>query len=112
MDAEMRQQVAQIKEQLASISLRAHIRGVDAGSVAMSMGHSLEAYLRAYAWASKSSTADAFAKANEKASKVEGPKKISTKRRKQGSISVHLETCGALGIAFHIVLIACRTFAK
>ena len=51
-----------------SYSLRAHIRGVDAGSVAMSMGHSLEAHLRAYPWASKASTAAAFARANEKVS--------------------------------------------
>ena len=49
-----------------SYSLRAHIRGIDAGSVAMSMGHSLEAHLRAYPWASKASTAAAFALANEK----------------------------------------------
>ena len=49
-------------------SLRAHIRGIDAGSVAMSMGHSLEAHLRAYPWASKASTAKAFEIANKKIS--------------------------------------------
>jgi len=51
-----------------SYSLRAHIRSVDAGSVAMSMGHSLEAHLRAYPWASKASTAKAFEIANKKIS--------------------------------------------
>ena len=51
-----------------SYSLRGHIRGIDAGSVAMSMGHSLEAHLRAYPWASKASTATSFAMANEKIS--------------------------------------------
>ena len=49
-----------------SYSLRAHIRGIDSGSVAMSMGHSLEAHLRAYPWASKASTAAAFKAANDK----------------------------------------------
>ena len=52
-----------------SYCLRAHIAGIDAGSVAMSMGHSLEAHLRAYPWASKASTAAAFARANEKITK-------------------------------------------
>ena len=46
-----------------SYSLRAHIRGIDTGSVAMAMGHSLEAHLRAYPWASKATTASAFASA-------------------------------------------------
>ena len=34
----------------------------------MSMGHSLEAHLRAYPWASKASTAKAFEIANKKIS--------------------------------------------
>ncbi|MEA5414389.1 site-specific integrase [Synechococcus sp. BA-132 BA5] len=44
-------------------SLRGHQLGVDAGSMARSMGHSLEVHLRSYPWASGSSTAAAFARA-------------------------------------------------
>lgn len=47
-------------------SLRGHVRGIDAGSMAMSMGHSLEAHLRAYPWASEATTAKAFEVANKK----------------------------------------------
>ncbi|MGL6135164.1 MAG: site-specific integrase, partial [Prochlorococcaceae cyanobacterium] len=43
-------------------SLRGHQLGVDAGSMARSMGHSLEVHLRSYPWASGSSTAAAFAR--------------------------------------------------
>ena len=43
-----------------------HVRGIDAGSMAMSMGHSLEAHLRAYPWASEATTAKAFEVANKK----------------------------------------------
>ena len=57
----------------SSVFFSAGDSALSSSSVAMSMGHSLEAHLRAYPWASKASTADAFAKANEKASKVEGP---------------------------------------
>ncbi len=49
-----------------SYSLRDHVRGIDAGSMAMSMGHSLEAHLRAYPWASEATTAKAFEVANKK----------------------------------------------
>lgn len=44
-------------------SLRAHQLGVDPGSVALSMGHSLEVHLRSYPWASSSGAAAAFARA-------------------------------------------------
>lgn len=45
-------------------SLRGHRRGVDAGAMAHSMGHSLEVHLRSYPWASASNTAAAFARAS------------------------------------------------
>ncbi|WP_255142796.1 site-specific integrase [Synechococcus sp. EJ6-Ellesmere] len=44
-------------------SLRAHQLGIDPGSVALSMGHSLEVHLRSYPWASQTGTAAAFARA-------------------------------------------------
>jgi hypothetical protein len=47
-----------------SYSLRGHRRGVDAGSVALSMGHSFEVHCRSYPWASASGAADAFERAN------------------------------------------------
>ena len=49
-----------------SYSLRAHVLGIDAGSVSMSMGHTLEAHLRAYPYASKASTTNAFKQARER----------------------------------------------
>jgi integrase len=48
-------------------SLRGHRRGIDAGAMAHSMGHSLEVHLRSYPWASASNTAAAFARASEAA---------------------------------------------
>lgn len=39
-------------------------RGVDAGSVALSMGHSFEVHCRSYPWASASGAAEAFERAN------------------------------------------------
>jgi hypothetical protein len=47
-----------------SYSLRGHRRGIDAGSMAASMGHSYEVHCRAYAWASEASTVAAFQRAN------------------------------------------------
>lgn len=44
-------------------SLRGHQLGIDPGSVALSMGHSLEVHLRSYPWASGQGAAAAFAKA-------------------------------------------------
>jgi hypothetical protein len=44
-------------------SLRAYQLGIDPGSVALSMGHSLEVHLRSYPWASGQGAAAAFAKA-------------------------------------------------
>ena len=49
-----------------SYSLRAHVLGIDAGSVSMSMGHTLEAHHRAYPYASKASTTNAFKQARER----------------------------------------------
>lgn len=46
-----------------SYSLRGHRLGVDAGSVALSMGHSLEVHLRSYPWASGQGAAAAFSRA-------------------------------------------------
>jgi len=48
-------------------SLRGHRRGIDAGAMAHSMGHSLEVHLRSYPWASASNTAAAFARAAREA---------------------------------------------
>jgi hypothetical protein len=45
-------------------SLRGHLRGVGAGSVALSMGRSFEVYCRTYTWASSSGAAAAFDRAN------------------------------------------------
>lgn len=47
-----------------SYSLRGHLRGIDAGSVALSMGHSFEVHCRSYPWASSSGAAAAFERAN------------------------------------------------
>jgi integrase len=44
-------------------SLRGHQLGIDAGSVALSMGHSYEVHCRSYPWASESGAAAAFARA-------------------------------------------------
>ena len=46
-------------------SVRGTRRGIDSGSMATSMGHSIQTHCQHYPWAEKSSTADAFAKANE-----------------------------------------------
>jgi len=46
-----------------SYSLRGHQLGIDAGSVALSMGHSYEVHCRSYPWASESGAASAFARA-------------------------------------------------
>jgi len=48
-----------------SYSLRGHQRGIDAGSVALSMGHSFEVHCRSYPWASTSGAQEAFERANE-----------------------------------------------
>jgi len=48
-----------------SYSLRGHKLGVDAGSVADAMGHTLECHLRAYPWASSETRAQAFQKARD-----------------------------------------------
>jgi len=47
-----------------SYSLRGHLRGIDGGSVALSMGHSFEVHCRSYPWASASGAAEAFERAN------------------------------------------------
>jgi integrase len=47
-----------------SYSLRGHLRGIDGGSVALSMGHSFEVHCRSYPWASAAGAAAAFERAN------------------------------------------------
>ena len=47
-------------------NFEAHVLGIDAGSVSMSMGHTLEAHLRAYPYASKASTTNALQQARER----------------------------------------------
>jgi integrase len=47
-----------------SYSLRGHLRGIDGGSVALSMGHSFEVHCRLNPWASSSGAAAAFERAN------------------------------------------------
>lgn len=47
-----------------SYSLRGHQRGIDGGSVALSMGHSFEVHCRSYPWASASGALEAFERAN------------------------------------------------
>jgi hypothetical protein len=41
-----------------------HLRGIDGGSVALSMGHSFEVHCRSYPWASTAGDAAAFERAN------------------------------------------------
>ncbi|MEB3302593.1 MAG: site-specific integrase [Cyanobacteriota bacterium] len=67
---ELRDQLAMEQRRLVpysfrhTYSLRGHRRGIDAGAMAHSMGHSLEVHLRSYPWASASNTAAAFARAS------------------------------------------------
>jgi integrase len=46
-----------------SYSLRGHRLGIPTGAIADSMGHSIEVHCRSYAWASATSTTEAFARA-------------------------------------------------
>ncbi len=46
-----------------SYSVRGHQKGIDSGSVADAMGHTLECHLRAYPWATSETTQTAFQKA-------------------------------------------------
>ena len=48
-------------------SLRGHIAGIDSGSMAKSMGHSIEAHHRNYPYSSEASTTNAFKRARERA---------------------------------------------
>lgn len=47
-----------------SYSVRGHQRGIDNGSMALAMGHSIEVHCRSYPWASEVGTAAAFSRAN------------------------------------------------
>ena len=47
-------------------SLRGHIAGIDSGSMAKSMGHSIEAHHRNYRYSSEASTTNAFKQARER----------------------------------------------
>jgi integrase len=44
-------------------SVRGHQRGIDNGSMALAMGHSIEVHCRSYPWATEAGAAAAFAKA-------------------------------------------------
>jgi len=46
-----------------SYSVRGHQRGVDNGSMALAMGHSIEVHCRSYPWATEAGTKAAFARA-------------------------------------------------
>ena len=46
-----------------SYSVRGHQRGIDNGSMALAMGHSIEVHCRSYPWATEAGAAAAFAKA-------------------------------------------------
>jgi integrase len=46
-----------------SYSLRGHQLGIDTGSMALAMGHSIEVHCRSYTWASESTAAAAFERA-------------------------------------------------
>jgi len=66
---ELQEKLAKKKERIGSYSfrhsysLRGHQYGIDSGSVADAMGHTLECHLRAYPWASSETRAKAFEKA-------------------------------------------------
>jgi integrase len=46
-----------------SYSVRGHQRGIDNGSMALAMGHSIEVHCRSYPWATEAGAAAAFARA-------------------------------------------------
>ena len=47
-----------------SYSVRGHQRGIDNGSMALAMGHSIEVHCRSYPWATEAGAAAAFDRAN------------------------------------------------
>ncbi len=47
-----------------SYSVRGHQRGIDNGSMALAMGHSIEVHCRSYPWATEAGAETAFAKAS------------------------------------------------
>ena len=46
-----------------SFSVRGHQRGIDSGSMALAMGHSLEVHCRSYPWATETGAENAFQRA-------------------------------------------------
>ena len=50
-----------------SYSVRGHQRGIDNGSMALAMGHSIEVHCRSYPWATEAGAAAAFARAENQA---------------------------------------------
>jgi len=50
-----------------SYSVRGHQRGIDNGSMALAMGHSIEVHCRSYPWATEAGAAAAFARAEKQA---------------------------------------------
>ena len=53
-----------------SFSVRGHQRGIDSGSMALAMGHSLEVHCRSYPWATQSGTENAFNRAAQNAALI------------------------------------------
>lgn len=53
-----------------SYSVRGHQRGIDSGSMALAMGHSLEVHCRSYPWATESGAENAFNRAMQNAALV------------------------------------------
>lgn len=47
-----------------SYSVRGHQRGIDNGSMALAMGHSIEVHCRSYPWATEAGAEASFSKAN------------------------------------------------
>jgi integrase len=66
----LKQQVESEGERLScysfrhSYSVRGHQRGIDNGSMALAMGHSIEVHCRSYPWATEAGAEAAFAKAS------------------------------------------------
>jgi integrase len=56
-----------------SYSVRGHQRGIDNGSMALAMGHSIEVHCRSYPWATELGAAAAFARAEQRVSALKSP---------------------------------------
>jgi integrase len=69
---ELRAELARLGQRLScysfrhSYSVRGHQRGIDNGSMALAMGHSIEVHCRSYPWATEAGASSAFALAQER----------------------------------------------